>query len=124
MAASSSIESAARGAKKQCSAGLSSPFPQAAANQRQIVKPTLFTDVKTEMRIAREEIFGLVGAAISFTDENDAILQGNHTDYGLSAAVWTRDVSRAHKVARSLKAGTVWINCFNQLDPPSADSSD
>jgi aldehyde dehydrogenase (NAD+)/phenylacetaldehyde dehydrogenase len=83
------------------------------------VKPTLFTDVKNDMRIAREEIFGPVGAAISFTDENDAVLQGNHTDYGLSAAVWTRDISRAHKVARSLKAGTVWINCFNQLDPIS-----
>ena len=71
------------------------------------------------MQIAREEIFGPVGAAIAFKDETDAVFQGNHTDYGLSAAVWTRDVSRAHKVARSLKAGTVWINCFNQLDPIS-----
>jgi acyl-CoA reductase-like NAD-dependent aldehyde dehydrogenase len=83
------------------------------------VKPTLFSNVKNDMRIAREEIFGPVGAAISFTDESDAVFQGNNTDYGLSAAVWTRDVSRAHKVARSLKAGTVWINCFNQLDPIS-----
>ena len=83
------------------------------------VKPTLFADVKNEMQIAREEIFGPVGAAIAFKDETDAVFQGNHTDYGLSAAVWTRDVSRAHKVARSLKAGTVWINCFNQLDPIS-----
>jgi aldehyde dehydrogenase (NAD+) len=92
---------------------------EAAAGKGYFVKPTLFTNVKNEMRIAREEIFGPVGAAISFTDESDAVLQGNHTDYGLSAAVWTRDVSRAHKVARSLKAGTVWINCFNQLDPIS-----
>jgi aldehyde dehydrogenase (NAD+) len=83
------------------------------------VKPTLFADVKNEMRIAREEIFGPVGAAIPFKDENDAVLQGNNTDYGLSAGVWTRDVSRAHKVARALKAGTVWVNCFNQLDPIS-----
>ncbi|MBV8053731.1 MAG: aldehyde dehydrogenase family protein [Deltaproteobacteria bacterium] len=83
------------------------------------VEPTLFADVKNEMRIAREEIFGPVGAAIAFSDENDAVLQGNHTDYGLSAAVWTRDINRAHKVARSLKAGTVWINCYNQLDPIS-----
>jgi aldehyde dehydrogenase (NAD+)/phenylacetaldehyde dehydrogenase len=81
------------------------------------VNPTLFTGVKNDMRIAREEIFGPVGAAISFTDENDAVFQGNNTDYGLSAAVWTRDLSRAHKMARSLKAGTVWVNCFNQLDP-------
>ena len=92
---------------------------EAGTGKGYFVKPTLFTDVKNEMRIAREEIFGPVGAAIAFTDENDAVLQGNHTDYGLSAAVWTRDISRAHKVARSLKAGTVWINCFNQLDPIS-----
>jgi aldehyde dehydrogenase (NAD+) len=92
---------------------------EAGSGKGYFVKPTLFADVKNEMRIAREEIFGPVGAAISFTDENDAVLQGNHTDYGLSAAVWTRDISRAHKVARSLKAGTVWINCFNQLDPIS-----
>ena len=83
------------------------------------VNPTLFSDVKNEMRIAREEIFGPVGTAISFTDENDAVFQGNNTEYGLSAAVWTRDISRAHKVARSLKAGTVWVNCYNQLDPIS-----
>ena len=83
------------------------------------VNPTLFTGVKNDMRIAREEIFGPVGTAISFTDENDAVLQGNNTDYGLSAAVWTRDLSRAHKMARSLKAGTVWVNCYNQLDPIS-----
>ena len=81
------------------------------------VNPTLFTGVKNDMRIAREEIFGPVGAAMSFTDENDAVFQGNNTDYGLSAAVWTLDLSRAHKMARSLKAGTVWVNCFNQLDP-------
>jgi acyl-CoA reductase-like NAD-dependent aldehyde dehydrogenase len=83
------------------------------------VNPTLFSDVKNDMQIAREEIFGPVGSAISFTDENDAVFQGNNTDYGLSAAVWTRDISRAHKVARSLKAGTVWVNCYNQLDPIS-----
>jgi acyl-CoA reductase-like NAD-dependent aldehyde dehydrogenase len=83
------------------------------------VEPTLFSDVKNDMRIAREEIFGPVGAAIPFKDETDAVFQGNNTDYGLSAAVWTKDVSRAHKIARSLKAGTVWINCYNQLDPIS-----
>jgi acyl-CoA reductase-like NAD-dependent aldehyde dehydrogenase len=92
---------------------------EAGAGKGYFVKPTLFAGVKNDMQIAREEIFGPVGAAISFSDENDAVFQGNHTDYGLSAAVWTRDLSRAHKVARSLKAGTVWVNCFNQLDPIS-----
>jgi aldehyde dehydrogenase (NAD+) len=90
---------------------------EAGTGKGYFVNPTLFTGVNNDMRIAREEIFGPVGAAISFTDENDAVFQGNNTDYGLSAAVWTRDLSRAHKMARSLKAGTVWVNCFNQLDP-------
>ena len=80
------------------------------------VKPTLFTGVTNNMRIAREEIFGPVAAAIPFKDENDAVLQGNDTTYGLAAAVWTKDVSRAHRIARALKAGTVWINCYGAGD--------
>jgi len=66
--------------------------------------------------MVREEIFGPVAAAIPFEDENDAILQGNDTTYGLAAAVWTRDISRAHRVARALKAGTVWVNCYGVSD--------
>lgn len=68
------------------------------------------------MRIAREEIFGPVAAVIPFKGETDAVLQGNDTTYGLAAAVWTRDISRAHKVARALKAGTVWVNTYLELD--------
>jgi aldehyde dehydrogenase (NAD+) len=83
------------------------------------VKPTVFADVNNTMRIAREEIFGPVAATIPFKDENDAVFQGNDTSYGLAAAVWTRDVSRAHAVARRLKAGTVWVNCYGMLDPIS-----
>ena len=83
------------------------------------VKPTVFVDVNNSMRIAREEIFGPVAAAIPFKDETDAVFQGNDTNYGLAAAVWTKDVSRAHKVARKLKAGTVWVNCYGMLDPIS-----
>jgi acyl-CoA reductase-like NAD-dependent aldehyde dehydrogenase len=83
------------------------------------VKPTVFTGVRNSMRIAQEEIFGPVVAAIPFKDERDAVLQGNDTMYGLAAGVWTRDVSKAHKVARALKAGTVWVNCYNQIDPTS-----
>jgi|HubBroStandDraft_4_1064222.scaffolds.fasta_scaffold40733_1 acyl-CoA reductase-like NAD-dependent aldehyde dehydrogenase len=80
------------------------------------VKPTLFADVDNHMRIAREEIFGPVAAAIRFKDENDAVLQGNDTTYGLAAALWTKDISRALKVARALKAGTVWVNCYGLAD--------
>jgi acyl-CoA reductase-like NAD-dependent aldehyde dehydrogenase len=83
------------------------------------VDPTIFTDVKNSMRIAREEIFGPVASVIPFKDENDAVFQGNDTTYGLAAAVWTRDVSRAHRIARALKAGTVWINCYGTVDPIS-----
>jgi acyl-CoA reductase-like NAD-dependent aldehyde dehydrogenase len=92
-----------------------------AGNQERgyFVKPTVFTDVRNTMTIAREEIFGPVAAAIPFKDENDAVFQGNDTTYGLAAAVWTRDISRAHKIARALKAGTVWINCYGMIDPMS-----
>jgi acyl-CoA reductase-like NAD-dependent aldehyde dehydrogenase len=81
------------------------------------VQPTIFDDVQNSMRIAREEIFGPVVSIIPFSDEHDAVLQGNDTDYGLAAAVWTRDVSRAHAVARQLRAGTVWVNSFFDFDP-------
>src|SRR5207244_11924723 len=81
------------------------------------VKPTIFTGVRNDMKIAREEIFGPVVSVIPFKDENDAVLQGNDTAYGLAAGIWTRDVSKAHRVARALRAGTVWINCYNVFDP-------
>lgn len=81
------------------------------------VQPTVFSDVQNSMRIAQEEIFGPVLSIIPFKDEEDAILKGNDTLYGLAAAVWTRDVSRAHRVARSLKSGRVWINTYAETDP-------
>jgi len=81
------------------------------------VKPTIYTAVRNEMRIAQEEIFGPVAVLIPFTDETDAVLQGNATTYGLGAGVWTRDISRAHRVARALKAGSVWVNCYGLIDP-------
>jgi acyl-CoA reductase-like NAD-dependent aldehyde dehydrogenase len=81
------------------------------------VQPTIFTGVKNDMRIAREEIFGPVVSVLPFKDENDAVLQGNDTLYGLAAGVWTRDVSKAHRVARAIRAGTVWVNCYNVFDP-------
>ena len=80
------------------------------------VKPTVFTGVTNDMRIAQEEIFGPVVSVLPFTDENDAVFQGNSTRYGLAAGVWTKDVSKAHRVARALRAGTVWVNCYNVFD--------
>jgi acyl-CoA reductase-like NAD-dependent aldehyde dehydrogenase len=81
------------------------------------VEPTIFDDVTNSMRIAREEIFGPVVSIIPFADEDDAVLQGNDTRYGLGASVWTRDASRAHRVARRIKAGTVWVNTSLAFDP-------
>ena len=79
--------------------------------------PTIFDRVDNNMKIAREEIFGPVLATISFKDFDDVIEKANNTIYGLAAGIWTRDVKRAHKAARLLKAGTVWVNTYNILEP-------
>jgi len=80
------------------------------------LQPTVFADVTPEMTIAREEIFGPVLATIDFADLDEAIAKANDTPYGLAAAVWTRDVKKAHYVARRLQAGTVWVNTYNVYD--------
>ena len=80
------------------------------------VQPTVFADVKPEMTISREEIFGPILAAIDFADLDEAIAIANDSPYGLAAGVWTRDIKKAHHVARKLQAGTVWINTYNVYD--------
>lgn len=84
------------------------------------VQATVFDGVSNEMTIAREEIFGPVLAAIEFGDAAEAVAQANNNAYGLAAAVWTRDIGKAHRVARQIKAGTVWINTYNNYDPAAA----
>ncbi len=78
--------------------------------------PTVFDGVSNEMKIAREEIFGPVLATIPFKGLEEAVARANDTVYGLSAAVWTRDVKKAHQMARAIKAGTVWVNTYNMFD--------
>lgn len=83
------------------------------------VQPTIFSDVKPGMKIAQEEIFGPVLATIRFKDADEAIAIANGTVYGLVSAVWTRDIQLAHRMAREIKAGSVWVNTYNGFDSAS-----
>ena len=80
------------------------------------VQATVLDQVRNEMRVAQEEIFGPVLVVIPFDDTDDAVRIANDIPYGLAAGVWTKDVKKAHAVARRLQAGTVWINSYNFYD--------
>src|SRR5262249_61655495 len=84
------------------------------------VPPTVFADVRDEMAIAREEIFGPVISAIPFTDVEEVIRRANATPFGLGSGVWTQDVSKAHRLAKAGRAGAVWVNCYQAMDPAVA----
>jgi aldehyde dehydrogenase (NAD+) len=81
------------------------------------VPPTVFTDVRDDMRIAQEEIFGPVISAIPFKDMDELIQRANATMFGLGSGVWTKDVSKAHRLASAIRAGSVWVNCYQAMDP-------
>jgi len=80
------------------------------------IQPTVFADVRDEMKIAQEEIFGPVMSIIKFKDVDEAIQRANSTMYGLAAAVWTQDITKAHAIANNVRAGTVWVNCYDIID--------
>ncbi len=90
---------------------------EGACGKGYFVPPTVFADVRDDMRIAQEEIFGPVISAIPFTDIDEVIQRGNATTFGLGSGVWTRDVGKAHRLAKAIRAGSVWINCYQAMDP-------
>ncbi|HZU57156.1 MAG TPA: aldehyde dehydrogenase family protein [Actinocrinis sp.] len=83
------------------------------------LEPTVLTETTHAMRVVREEIFGPVLVAMRWTDVDDLIDKANDSPYGLSAGLWTNDLTKAHRIAAAIKAGTVWINCYNLTDPAS-----
>jgi phenylacetaldehyde dehydrogenase len=85
-------------------------------DQGYFVEPTVLVDTRADMKVVREEIFGPVVAAMPFDDPEEILARANDSEYGLAAAVWTRDISKAHRMAAQLRAGTVWINCYNIFD--------
>jgi aldehyde dehydrogenase (NAD+) len=93
------------------------PLTEGALSKGYFVAPTVFANVQDNMRIAQEEIFGPVISAISFEDVDDLVARANATTFGLGSGVWTKDVSKAHKIAKALRAGSVWVNCYQAMDP-------
>ena len=80
------------------------------------VKPTVLVNTNDNMKVVREEIFGPVVTAIPFRDTDELVKKANNSEYGLAAGVWTRDIQKAHRIASQMRAGTVWINCYNIFD--------
>ena len=80
------------------------------------IEPTVFADVQDNVKIAEEEMFGPVLSIIKFKDLDDVVERANRTMYGLAAGVWTRDIGKAHAIANAVRAGTVWVNCYDVFD--------
>jgi aldehyde dehydrogenase (NAD+) len=111
------IDAGKREGAKLLVGGSDAPSSLAAAHANgYFVEPTVFTDVRDDMTIATEEIFGPVMSILKFKDADEVIERGNRTFYGLAAAVWTKDIQKAIRLSNALKAGTVWVNCYDVFD--------
>lgn len=108
------VEIAARDGARLATGGGRAEAPELADGL--FIRPTVFTHVDNQMRIAREEVFGPVAVVIPFDDEDDAVAIANDTDFGLAAGVWTNDLGLAHRMVRRLRAGTVWVNTYRKTN--------
>ncbi len=99
----------------QCGGGVPSTLPSRCTNGY-FVEPTVVTDVAPDCRVNREEIFGPLVTVTPFADESEVVAMANATDYGLAASIWTRDLTRAHRMAERIDSGIIWINCWMLRD--------
>jgi aldehyde dehydrogenase (NAD+) len=109
----------AKGEGAQVLTGGCPPQLEGEFQQGYFFQPTIFGDVTNSMRVAQEEIFGPVVSIITFENEDDLIKQANEVVYGLSAGIWTKDITRAHRFAKAVKAGVIWINTYNMFNAAS-----
>ena len=101
--------------EERCSGDGRRQVTEAALSKGNFIEPTIFDNVPNDSKLGQEEIFGPVASVMQFEDEEEAVKMANDTKFGLAAAIWTKDISRAFRLSRRIRAGTVWVNAYGKV---------